>query len=336
MSQQALQATGGALLDSTLDALNGNFTQLFGGLFKAGTVYYADAANGSDSNDGLSAENAFQTLSAAYNATTSGNNDVVVIVGNGQASGSQRLSATFTWAKDATHLVGVCSPVLYSQRARIAPTAGATAFANFFVISGDGCIFENIQWFHGFTTGTTSQICVNISGERNYFRNCHFAGMGDQESADNSGSRSLKIGSGGTGENVFDSCVIGLDTVTRGAANASIEFAGATPRNVFRNCILPFQADAATPLAILTSGSGSMDRHQVFDRCVFVNNISSTSTTLTAATTLAASSGGLIFLKDCSAVGITDWFSDATTAGQMRIDGAAPTAATSGLAVQPT
>jgi hypothetical protein len=50
---------------------------------------------------------------------------------------------------------------------------------------------------------------------------------------------------------------------------------------------------------------------------------------------MAASAGGLLFLKDCSAIGITDWFSDATTAAQMFVDGGAPTAATSGLAVNP-
>jgi hypothetical protein len=40
-------------------------------------------------------------------------------------------------------------------------------------------------------------------------------------------------------------------------------------------------------------------------------------------------------LKDCTTVGVTDVFSDATTAGQMYVDGGAPTAATTALAVAP-
>lgn len=334
MTQQTITAEGGVFDQGTRDIVNQNFTDLYGSLIKVGDVFYLDPANGNDSNAGDSISAAKATLSGAYNLTTAGKNDVVVLVGNGQASGSARLSANFDWSKDATHLVGIAAPTRVGGRARIAPTSGATAFANFFTVSGDGCLFQNIHWFHGFSTGTTSQICITITGERNAFKNCHIGGMGDQESADNAGSRSLKIGSGGTGENTFIDCTIGLDTVTRGAANASIEFAGATPRNSFINCILPFHADAATPLAIIGSGSGNMDRWQYFMGCSFINNAGSGSTTLTAMITLAASSGGLVLLKDCTSVGATDWASDTTTEAQVWLDGAAPTATTSGIAVQ--
>lgn len=336
MAQEALQPAGGAILDSTLEAIDGNFSQLFGGLFRAGNVYYCDYANGSDNNDGLTAATATQTLSAAYGLATSGNNDVIVLVGNGAANGSQRLSAAFTWAKNATHLLGVTAPVLYSQRARIAPTAAVTAFTPFFTISGNGCIFENIQWFHGFDTGTTAQINMVLTGSRNFFRNCHIAGMGDAASAQDAGSRSLKIGSSGSGENVFESCVIGIDTVTRTAANASIEFTAATTRNVFRNCLFPFMTSAATPLGYIGSASGCMDRHQVFENCSFINAIKSTSTTMDALGTLAASAGGLLLFKNSTLVGITEFGTDATTRALCYVDGGAPTAATSGIAVNPT
>jgi hypothetical protein len=41
-------------------------------------------------------------------------------------------------------------------------------------------------------------------------------------------------------------------------------------------------------------------------------------------------------MKDCSMVGITEFGTDATTRGQIYVDGGAPTAATSGIAVNPT
>jgi hypothetical protein len=277
--------------------------------------------------------NTFATLADAYAAADSGKNDVIVLIGDGGTAASVRLSANFAWAKSAVHLLGACSPVHVSQRARIAPTSGATAFANFFTVSGNGCIFKDIQFFHGFTTGTAAQIALTVTGSRNAFLNCHIGGMGDQESADDAGSRSLKVGGSGAGENLFHNCVIGLDTITRGAANASVEFVGATPRNRFSDCIFPFQTDAATPLGIIGSASGCMDRWQLFERCKFINNIKSTSTTMTALATLAASAGGLILFDECAAVGITDYGSDATTFAQMFIMGPVPTAATSGLAV---
>jgi hypothetical protein len=52
--------------------------------------------------------------------------------------------------------------------------------------------------------------------------------------------------------------------------------------------------------------------------------------------TLPASAGGLLMMKDCSMVGITEFGTDATTRGQIYVDGGAPTAATSGIAVNPT
>jgi len=325
---------GGVFSGGIRDDINANFTDIYGKLITVGNIIYLDPANGNDSNDGLSFANAKASLSGAYALTTSGKNDVIVLVGNGQASGSVRLSSAFTWSKDATHLIGVAAPTRVAGRARIAPTSGATAFTPFMTISGDGCLFQNIHWFHGFSTGTASQICLTITGERCFFKNCHIYGMGDQTSADSAGSRSVKIGSGGNGEHTFVDCTIGGDTVTRGAANASVEFAGATPRNSFYNCTFPFMADASTPLGIIGSGSGNMDRWQLFKDCSFINAVGSTSTTLDAVATLAASSGGLLFMKSCTAVGITDWATDVTTETQIWLDGAAPTALTSGIALQ--
>ncbi len=299
-----------------------------------GKIFYLDPLRGYDGNTGLEPTKAFKTLAAGYTALRTGWNDVLVLIGDGGTTATARLSAGFTWAKSAAHLIGVASGVNISNRARIAPTSGVTAFANFFTVSGSGCLFDNVQWFHGFDTGTSAQICMTVSGGRNYFRNCHLAGMGDQTSADSATSRSLKIST--TGENQFDRCTIGLDTVTRGAANASVEFSGGCPRNVFRDCLFPFMCDAATPLGIIVSAAAGSDRFQLFDRCSFINAIGSTSTTMTALATLAASIGGLHLFKDCTLVGITDFGSDATTLAQQYVDGAAPTAATSGIAVNPS
>lgn len=308
-------------------------------LFGAGQFFFCDPANGDDSYDGRSPETAKATLdgtNGAYAQTVSGRNDIIFLIGDGTTTATARVNSAFTWAKNATHLIGVCSPVLFSQRARIAPTATTTAFANFFTVSGNGCIFQNIQWFHGFNTGTTSAIAVTVTGSRNYFKNCHIAGMGDAASAQNAGSRSLKIGSSGSGENVFEDCVIGIDTVTRTAANASIEFAGATARNVFRRCILPFMTSSATVLGILGTGNGCVDRANYFESCEFVNAVKSTSTTMTALLSFTtASPGGLVSFKDCALIGVTK-FGDTNGLANSYIDMAAVSAAAGGLGVNPS
>jgi len=52
--------------------------------------------------------------------------------------------------------------------------------------------------------------------------------------------------------------------------------------------------------------------------------------------TLPASAGGLLLMTNCTLVGITEFGTDATSRGQIYVDGAAPTAGTSGIAVNPT
>lgn len=318
-----------------LTSLNVGGVPVLGGTLPlfSGNYYFVDAVSGADGNTGA-ADFPMRTLSAAYGRCVAGNNDVVVIVGDGATTGTQRVDAAFTWAKAATHLIGMCSPTLYSQRARIAPTSSTTAFANFFTVSASGCYFANVQWFHGFATGTTAAICMTITGGRNVFVNCQLAGMGDAASAQDTGSRSLKITT--TGENVFQSCVIGIDTVTRTVANASVELATAVPRNSFLDCVFPFMTSSAAALGYLGSVAGCVDRTNEFVRCRFINAAQSGSTTMSGLGTLPASAGGLLLFKDCTLVGITEFGTDATTRGQCYVDGGAPTAGSSGIAVNPT
>lgn len=315
-----------------------------------GNWYFVDPAHGSDGNTGA-ADSPLATVYMAYAKARDGYNDVIVIVGDGTTAGTARMSTalasgvdstattgTITWAKNALHLIGQAAPGPNS-RARFAPPTGTYTAATFgnsgnmFNVTGAGCYFANFSVFNGFSTGATGQIAWIDAGQRNCYVGVDILGMNDSTSAGSATSRSLKVSGGG--ENSFINCVIGGDTTARGAANASLEFSGGTTRNVFRDCIFPAQASAATPLFIKTGAAAAIDRWTLFDRCVFTNGVGSTATAMTGAATMAASAGGLLILKDCTLVGATDWFTDATTAAQMYLDGAAPTATTSGLAVNP-
>ena len=325
---------GGSFTKGNIADLNANFALIAAGITPGNVIYCYPGSGYLGVQDGSPA-NPYSDIVTAYSKTRNGKNDVVVLVGNGSSTGSARLTANLAWSNDATHLIGISSGVNVSNRSRIAPVVGGTAFANFVTISGNGCLFQNIQFFDGFSTGTTSQICLTITGGRNLFKDCDILGMGDNESAQSTGSRSLKI-SGTTGENQFESCTIGGDTITRTVANATVEFVGGTPRNTFKNCVFPFTGSSATILGMLGSAAGCIDRYQYFDRCLFVNAIQSGSTTMSGLSTLPASAGGLFTMKDCTLIGITKFGTDATTRGQIYVDGGAPTAATSGIAVNPT
>lgn len=292
-----------------------------------GKAYFVDPVNGSDGNNGKTINRAFQTLYRAHAACTSGNNDVVFLIGNGGLSGSAVLSTalaqavdstattgTLTWSKDATHIIGIASPS-NNSRAKITTvydrdgttyTASTFGSGNFVVVTGSGCVFRNISVSPLFSTGSTTSIAWTDNGQRNYYENCQFLGMLDTASATSTSSRSLKIGSAGKGEHVFVRCQIGADTVTRTVANASLELAGGTPRNSFYECIFPLQASADAPLIVLGTGNACIDRWNTFERCSFINNIKSTSTQQSYALSLTTSApGGLLLLKDCDTIGFT-------------------------------
>jgi len=321
-----------------------------GGLPFTGNYYFVDPVNGADGNDGTP-ELPLKTLYGALAKCTAGNNDVVVLMGDGTSAGSARLSTalaqsinssatagTLNWNKDATHLIGVAAPTMVAQRARIAPPTGTYTAATFnsdaFInVTASGCYFANLSVFCGFSTGSASMIAWTDSGSRNAYSNVNIYGMADAASAGGANARTLKLNTGG--EHTFINCTLGGDTVTRSAANATVELAGGTARNSFIDCTFPFQASAATPLGVITSAAAAMDRWHQFKGCTFINNVKSTSTQLTALATLAASSGGLLLFKECTMVGITDFGTDVTSEGQIYIDGPVPTDNTTGIAINP-
>ena len=109
-----------------------------------GKWIWCDPLNGSDGNSGSTPTQAVATLYAAHYRATSGNNDVVVLIGNGGTTATARLSlanaqlwdstataGTLVWSKSATHLIGVTAPTQAWQRARIAPPTGVYTQSTF-------------------------------------------------------------------------------------------------------------------------------------------------------------------------------------------------------------
>lgn len=303
------------------------------GFGTTGNVFYCDPVNGLDTNNGQNAAalgagvGPVMTLAAGYALLRNGFNDVLVLIGNGQASGSARITS-FTWAKNAAHLIGVCAPSAVSQRARIAnpTTTGLTITANFFTVSGNGCLFSNLSWFQGAGSGQTgiaAAILMIITGSRNAFLNCDFEGMGDTTASADAGSRNILISSGGQ-ENYFQHCNVGLDTVQRTNANASVEIAGGGPRNIFENCTFLIDSSDGLQYMVLGANAAALDRFLLFKGCLFLNSLNSGSTILAAIFHLVASVGGLIILDiNCGWMGTA--LGDTTTKAQVFTSGVTST-----------
>lgn len=295
-----------------------------------GNSWFVNASTGLDTNNG-SASAPFASLAQAQTAAVANNNDVVYLVG------TCHVSTTLVWAKSGVSLVGLTAPS-DNDRARISVLGGltqaqVTALTPMVSVTASGCSFVNLGTFYGFDgvlTPPTSSVCWADTGGRNFYSNVQFLGGGDVLMAALAGMRSLTIG--GSGENLFVGCTVGLDTVVRATAiNASLELLTGTPRNVMRNCIFQSLVSLATDVHI-TVGAGGMDRYLLLDNCSFINAVDSTSTTMNAAITANASAGGSVLVQGGLSLGATA----IATTGPVYVTGAVPVATTSSIAVKAT
>jgi len=306
MSQQKFPNTPGDLVATVC---NNNFDELYAGWRAVGITYYLDPTNGSDSNTGLLGA-PVKTLSVGYSLLRDGYNDTLVYI---PGSSSVTLTAGFTWAKSYAHFIGACAPVQVGQRCRIFSDSAATGITGLMTFSGTGCIIANIYIFHG-AHDTTAGFAGVVSGQRNYFENVHFAGIGFA-SLDVAGAGSLSIPAGA--ENRFVHCAIGLDTVTRSTSTCELQFSLAATRNEFEDCLIyAYIGNAGHALAqvLLTTG---IDRWQIFKNCIFQADSTNQATALTSVFKIVtATVQGLINLKDCSIAAFgttTKW--DSTNTG---------------------
>lgn len=289
------------------------------GIPLTGSWFFVDYVNGSDGNGsrssstalggnqgGASPEAPLKTLERAHELALAGNNDVVVIMGDGSSAGTQRLSETLVWSKNATHIIGMTAPTMIGQRARISTVSGATTNTNPLVqVTADGCIFANFSLFQGVGESATAEQLWTDEGERNYYWNIQFGGMGHANSAAVATSYCLYLNGGG--EHTFQSCVFGLDTIARSAANTTIKVANQVARCTFLDCEFPMYATATSPFFVDCNSAASLNRWIKFKRCSFFNVQGlPSSALLTVAFSFNAAQNGDIRLEDCTWYGATD------------------------------
>ena len=289
----------------------------------ARNVYWLDPTNGSDDNTGKSRAKAVKTLPNAYGLCTAGQHDTIFYI---PGASSISLSALLTWSKAYTHLIGLGAPGLVGQRARIFQTAGNLDLSPLIDITADGCMFQNLYAFQG-VDDAHSLINVRLTGDRNYFRNVHFAGGGHASNAiDGAASLQLSVAR----ENFFEDCTLGVDTIAAATGVACLSYAapGAglnSTRNVFRNCRFTLWAGAAGAMFVEAMGDSGVDRYQLFENCSFINLSTTTLTTAFKFNSLVAQNKRFL-LRNCAQIGATDWDADLT--GMLFMDMPALTGAT--------
>ncbi|MBU2052398.1 hypothetical protein KKH13_04310 [Patescibacteria group bacterium] len=278
---------------------------------KGAKVFFVDGEIGSDQWSGNTPDNPKATVFGTYGAyadAVSGRGDVIVMLTNWTSTGTNSVAETLTtaqtWAKHMTHLVGACTPIPIGQRARIvSSTVGLTPLIT---VSASGCIFANMQFYYGAAHATSAAVCMLITGTRNYFKNCGIYGMQHTTSAGNAAGRDLVLTGGG--ENVFENCSIGTDTILRGdVANANLEITGGSVRNIFKECLFLGYGGAGN--YFLKIGVSGIDRFVLFKNCLFHNFVYSAGggTAMTDAFLINASTGGEVILMDSLVIGAAEY-----------------------------
>ncbi len=258
---------------------------------KDAKYFFVDPANGNNNNTGLSPQEAFAGLETAYAATTANQHDTVFYIAG---SSGNNLAAAVTWAKNYTHLIGICAPTRMAQRARIFQTSTLTGASPLLTISATGCIFKNFYIFQG-VNDATSLINVSVTGGRNYFENVHFAGGGHAAQAINGGA-SLHLN--GAEENTFVNCTVGVDTIDAATGMVGLLMDGDAHRNVFEDCYFRMRAGNSGAAFVEVVDATGIDRDTTFKRCTFINN--ATGNDMAAAFLIPAmGEPRLILLQNC-------------------------------------
>ncbi len=298
------------------------------GLF-TGNWYFVNETTGGDGNPGTF-DQPLATLSAALAKCNANNNDVVAF------SGTIHLTSTLVWNKANVSLIGLCASIKRGKRARIS-VSGSTAFSPMVSVTAAGCTFSNFGTFYGFNSASNNITPWQDTGGRNAYNLVEFMGFGDSTvttgTANKTTSRAF-IFNNSVGESTFRSCVFGVDTVVRNAANYTLEIAGGAPRLTFYDC--DFEADigaSGTASSHVLIGSAGIDRYVDFINCRFLNSIKSGASAMTQAFNVSGSAGGFVFLDQCTIVGITK--PETTASNSIYINNSA-VSATAGIAINNT
>lgn len=307
------------------------------GFLTQGRKFFVRPHGGSDGASGLSPQQALQTLTEALSRATADQNDVVYLMAESNTASltTDYQTALLDWNKNGVHLIGVGPGGLIAQRARVAMISTFAAATGLFKLSASGCLIEGIHFFAGVASALPTG-CFEVTGQRNVLRRCHIAGMGNSAN-DIAAAYSLKLN--GSAENLYDECVIGVDTVTLGAAaNSQILTAGGATREIFRNCKILTYTNHATNNVFLRVPASTIDRWIQFEDCQFLNPIDAGSTALTQAAVIAAGgspAGSVLLVGPKTAIfGATDW--NSTDSGNVTALNASVTNSSYGLAVDVT
>ena len=183
-----------------------------------------------------------------------------------------------------------------------AHTSMTSVDTNLITVSGSNNAFYNVH-FGNFGTNVLELGCIDITGARNYFGNCHILGAGHATPAAETGAYDLKLN--GAAECTFEGCTFGSDTIVRAAANGNIVYDGGCLRNRFYGCDFVSHSETAGHGHINSIDATSMQGVDIFSGCRFINWKPNGAGALTACQIGTAPTSGHFLFDSCTFFGFT-------------------------------
>jgi len=272
----------------------------------------------------------FTSLSSAYDATESNNNDVIVLDGNS----THELSSMLTVSKNRVHfvgldwLLGIRRRYGQSSKVNLGVTTAATDIATL-KVTGVRCSFRGIK-FTNANTVTEGIYCVADGGEYTYFENCE---MYKSTDLDQTGAAEL-VANGDSSH--YKDCYIGstVDAISgaiiRPCVLMTASIVGTARDNTFEGCI--FARKCGNTANRFVYGAGDIaERMMLFKGCTFWAAALSTAVPAQNVAFSVSQTVGSILLDNC--VSINAGTAMSTTTGVF-VNGPVPAADTVGIALQ--
>jgi hypothetical protein len=211
------------------------------------------------------------SLSDAYNACTSNNNDVILL----DAHSTHSLSAGIAWSKSRIHLIGMDGGERLVQQGAKVQLATAATTAYVILNTGVRNSFRNVKFIQAATAGTGLTVFQD-GGEGTLFKNCSFVfGV-----ANNLGSTSAREFLAGSDSATFLDCTFGSDTLLTSAARSVFHIDQVTASqefksNLLRRCNFLISSSDNGAQFVKMDAAGDVLFTNLFDDCTFQASIDS-------------------------------------------------------------
>jgi len=250
----------------------------------------------------------FTSLSEAYDACESNNNDVIILDGNS----THTLTSMLTVAKNRVHFIGLDWLLgirrRYGQSSKVSASisSGATNIATI-KVTGVRCSFRGIKFINS-STVDEGLYCFADGGEFTYVENCEIYKSTD---LDQTGAAELLANGDGS---YYKDCYIGstANAVTANGARPCVlmtreTITGKVARDVtFEGCIFARKCGDTDNRFIYGANANDVERMCILKDCIFVNSIEAAQDPAQAIEFGASLTSGAMLLKNCAAVKVSN------------------------------